>query len=118
MTTNTQPLFDRDCAEMSESHELHDTDQKRRFANDRHRENFESLKANYINQQEAHTNLQQEYATLSVQYEQLHTKSREIISTLQQERDQKITENEHLQTQVRSNSSYFDHTCTQATMLV
>jgi hypothetical protein len=85
---------------MSESHELHDTDQKRRFANDRHRENFESLKANYINQQEAHTNLQQEYATLSVQYEQLHTKSREIISTLQQERDQKITENEHLQTQV------------------
>ena len=44
--------------------------------------------------------LQEEYATLWEQYEQLHDKSREIIATLQQERDQKIAECENLSLQV------------------
>ena len=44
--------------------------------------------------------LQEEYATLWEQYEQLHDKSREIIATLQEERDQKIAECENLSLQV------------------
>ena len=45
-------------------------------------------------------NLQEEYSTLWQQYEQLHIKSRQIIATLQEERDQKIAECETLRSQV------------------
>lgn len=44
--------------------------------------------------------LEGEYATLWEQYEQLRVKSREVIATLQKERDQKIAECENLSLQV------------------
>ena len=44
--------------------------------------------------------LEGEYATLWEQYEQLRAKSREVIATLQKERDQKIAECENLSLQV------------------
>ena len=47
--------------------------------------------------------LQEEYATLWEHYQQLHVKSREIIATLQEERDQKIAECENLSLQVSWN---------------
>ena len=47
-----------------------------------------------------HQSLQRRYAAFSEEYDQLHTKSQEIITTLQQERDKKIVECEELTAQV------------------
>ncbi|KAL5473449.1 hypothetical protein EMCRGX_G027934 [Ephydatia muelleri] len=67
---------------------------------DRAKNNFETLKAQHLILQEAHRNLTAEHQTVIENYEKLHSRSKEIISTLQKERDGKIVECEELRSQV------------------
>lgn len=75
---------------------------EQRMRAERHRTNFEALKAQHISLQEANQSLRAEFDTLSENYDRLHRKSQEIIFTLQNERDEKIVECESLKTQVLS----------------
>lgn len=54
-----------------------------------------------------HASVQHRYAVLSEQFDQLHAKSQEIITTLQQERDKKIVECEELKPQVSTIMLYW-----------
>ncbi|XP_011405701.2 PREDICTED: centrosomal protein of 83 kDa-like [Amphimedon queenslandica] len=67
---------------------------------EQHMNNFETLQKEYLRLQQMYDKAREEEAVSSKNYTQLVVKSEEIIRQLQQERDDKITECEHLQRRV------------------
>ncbi|XP_064406976.1 centrosomal protein of 83 kDa-like [Halichondria panicea] len=71
-----------------------------RMRAEKHKTNFEALKAQHLILQDAHSQQGDELALLAGNYDRLVSRSQEIIQTLQSERDSKIVECEEQRAQV------------------